>query len=72
MDISIPISKLNEALRELVECDFDEAELRAECETAIDNALPPTGAEPVCTACNRAESDCSRAPCEAVQQDRAS
>ena len=45
MDISIPISKLNEALRELVECDFDEDELRAECETAIDNALPPTGAE---------------------------
>ena len=40
MDISIPISKLNEALRELVQCDFDEDELRAECEHAIDNAIP--------------------------------
>ena len=39
MDISIPIAKLNEALLELVKCDFNEAELRAECETAIDNAL---------------------------------
>ena len=45
MDISISITNLNEALRELVECDFDEDELRVECETAIDNALPPTGAE---------------------------
>ena len=31
--------KLNEALLELAECDFTEDELRAECETAIDNAL---------------------------------
>ena len=38
-DISIPIRKLNEALAELVECDFNEDELRAECEAAIDNAL---------------------------------
>ena len=39
MDISIPIAKLNEAMLELVKCDFNESELRAECETAIDNAL---------------------------------
>ena len=39
MDISTPIQKLNEALATLAECDFTEAELRAECETAIENAL---------------------------------
>ena len=39
MDISIPINKLNEALRELVELDFSEAELLAECENAIDNVI---------------------------------
>ena len=39
MDISTPIRQLNEALRTLAECDFNEAELRAECETAIDNAI---------------------------------
>ncbi len=40
MDISVPISMLNEALRTLAdECDFTEDELRAECETAIDNAI---------------------------------
>jgi len=43
MDISTPIRKLNEALRDLAaECDFTEDELRAECETAIDNALDDT------------------------------
>ena len=39
MDISNPNSKLNEALTELAACDFTEAELRAECETAIDNVM---------------------------------
>ena len=39
MDISTPIRKLNEALSELVECGFTEAELRAECEAALDNVL---------------------------------
>lgn len=39
MDISAPIRKLNDALAELAACDFTEDELRAECETAIDNAL---------------------------------
>lgn len=39
MDISIPINQLTEALRVLVECDFTEDELRAECENAIDNVL---------------------------------
>ena len=39
MDISIPIAKLNEALSELVALDFNEDELRAECDAAIDNAL---------------------------------
>lgn len=43
MDISTPIRKLNEALATLVECDFTEDELRAECETAIDNALSEDG-----------------------------
>ncbi len=40
MDISTPIRKLNEALASLYECGFTEAELRAECEAAIDNAMP--------------------------------
>ena len=39
MDISTPIRQLNEALQALRECDFTEAELRAECDTAIDNAI---------------------------------
>ena len=39
VDISTPIRKLTEALATLRECDFTEDELRAECETAIDNVL---------------------------------
>ena len=39
MDISTPIRKLNEALQTLADCDFTEAELRAECENAIDNVI---------------------------------
>ena len=39
MDISVPIAQLTKALEMLVECDFTEDELRAECETAIDNAI---------------------------------
>ena len=46
MDISIPIAKLNQALAELAACDFTEDELRAECEHAIDNALPNDDSEP--------------------------
>ena len=39
MDISIPIAQLNEALRILSSLGFTEDEIRAECETAIDNAI---------------------------------
>lgn len=39
MDISIPINKLNEALRELLAADFTEAELHSECEYAIDSVI---------------------------------
>lgn len=39
MDISTPIAKLNEALQTLADCGFTEDELRAECESAIDNVI---------------------------------
>lgn len=39
MDISTPIRQLNDALRALAECDFTEAELRSECDNAIDNVI---------------------------------
>ena len=39
MDISTPISKLNDALQALSDCGFTEDELRSECENAIDNVI---------------------------------